>query len=152
MVAQSNPEQPGGRGEGTPLSPVQENKIVRMMLNPRRRWRITKEAKQAAMMATLNNLDDEDGRVRNAAVANLIRMEAQNQNDQHKAIDKRVPDLHEVGGQIQHRVSVAELVNDPNYVEWLRNRERDSDPRLIRANGHKGNGKPVDDGPSRNGH
>jgi hypothetical protein len=141
-----------GVGDGPYLRPTQHNKIVGMMLNPRRRWRLSKEAKQAAMMATLTNLDDEDGRVRNAAVANLIRMEGQNQADQHKAIDKRTPDLHAVAGTIDHRITAQELLTHPNYVEWLRSSEVDCESRAICANGHAGNGKPVDDGPSRNGH
>ncbi len=77
----TNGEEPGGKGDGSYISPVQANKLVGMMLNPRRRWKITKEAKQHAMSATIRNLDDEDGRVVNGAVANLIRMEGQNQTD-----------------------------------------------------------------------
>ena len=74
------------------------------------------------------------------------------QAERHKAIDKRLPDLHAVGGVVEHRVTAAELLDQTDYVEWLRARERDCDPRLVRTNGHAGNGTPVDDGPSRNGH
>lgn len=95
MIAPNKDNDPGGRGDAAPVSPVQHNKIVSMMLNPRRRWKLSKEAKQAAMAATLDNLADEDGRVRNAAVANLIRMEGQNQGDQHKMLDKLAPNSSE---------------------------------------------------------
>lgn len=155
MIAENKdkePEKDGGRGEGPYLTPVQQNKIVGMMVAKHRRWKLTKAAKNEAIATTLNNMGDEDGRVRNAAVANLVRMEAQNMADQHKAIDKRVPDLHEHGGVIEHRLTAQELLNQADYVEWLRKREQDSDPRLICTNGHKGNGEPVDDGPARNGH
>jgi hypothetical protein len=155
MVAATNPNEPdrtSGAGAGPHLTPVQQNKIVGMMLNKRRRWKLTKAAKNEAIAVTLNNMSDEDGRVRNAAVANMVRMEAQNQADHFKAVDKRVPDLHAVGGVVEHRITAQELLSETAYVEWLRERERDSDPRLIRANGHEGNGKPVDDGHTRNGH
>lgn len=71
-----------------------------------------------------------------------------------KMVDKITPDQHEHSGTISHdhRVTAKELLDTPDYVEWLRQRERDSDPRLIRANGHEGNGKSVDDGEPRNGH
>jgi hypothetical protein len=58
----------------------------------------------------------------------------------------------EHSGAIAQRITIEQLLETPDYVEWLRERERDSDPRLIRANGHEGNGKPVDDGHTRNGH
>ena len=147
-----DPSDAPGAGEGPHLTPVQKNKLVAMMLNPRRRWRLSKAAKHEAIAVTLNNFSDEDARVRNQAVANLLKMEAQNQIDQHKAIDKRMPDLHKVGGVVEHRLTVQELLEQPDYVEWLRARETDSDARPVCANGHAGNGQPVDDGPSRNGH
>lgn len=145
------PESPGGKGPSY-LSPTQENKIAATLLNPRRRWKITKSAKQAVMQAMLDNLTDDDPRVVNGAAANLIRMEAQNQADQHKMVDKKLPDLHTVGGVIEHYATVPELLVNPDYLEWLRERERSSDPRLICQNGHQGNGKPLDDGSACNGH
>jgi hypothetical protein len=87
----SEPENDGGRGEGPFLTPVQQNKIVGMMTAKHRRWKLTKAAKMEAIATTLNNMADEDGRVRNAAVANLVRMEAQNMADQHKLIEKQSP-------------------------------------------------------------
>lgn len=96
MIAPMTPSEPddaSGAGADAYLTPVQRNKIVSMMLNPRRRWKLTKEAKNAAMSATLDNLTDDDARVRNGAVSNMIRMEGQNMADQHKALDKHSPDL-----------------------------------------------------------
>ena len=158
MIAFGQPEseQPAtngtGEGGGPYLTKTQQNNIVKSILSRRRRWKLTPEAKRHAIAVTMANLEDEDGRVRNTAVANLLKMEGQNQLDQHKAVDKRLPDLLAVGGTVEHRLTAQELLTQPDYVEWLRERERDSDPRLISTNGHAGNGKPVDDGPSRNGH
>lgn len=146
------PERPGGKGDFAHLNPTQQNKLIAMMLNPRRRWKLTKAAKNEAIAVTLRNLDNPDARVRNQAVANMLRMEAQNQTDQHKAVDKHLPDLHAVGGVIEHRVTVQELLSESKYIEYLRECERNSDPRLICQNGHQGNGKPLDDGSARNGH
>ncbi|MCC7254289.1 hypothetical protein, partial [Hyphomicrobium sp.] len=42
------------------------------------------------------------------------------QAERHKAIDKRLPDLHAVGGVVEHRVTAAELLDQTDYVEWLR--------------------------------
>lgn len=145
---------PESKGEGGEpyLTKTQQNNIVKSMLSPRRRWKLTKEAKQEAIAVTIANMSDEDGRVRNTAVSNLIKMESQNQTDELKAIDKKLPDLHSIGGAVEHRHTATELLTEPDYVEWLRERERHSDPRIVCTNGHKGNGKPMDDGPSRNGH
>lgn len=145
------PESTGEGGESY-LTKTQQNNIVKSMLSPRRRWKLTKQAKQEAISVTLSNLHDDDGRVRNTAVANLLKMEGQNQADEHKVIDKKLPDQHTIGGPIEHRHTANELLQQPDYVEWLRQRERDSDPRLICTNGHAGNGKPLDDGSARNGH
>jgi hypothetical protein len=93
------PEKPGGRGDGPYLWPAEHNRIIRMMLNPRRRWKLTKAAKADAMATTMNNLADDDGRVRNSAVANLLKMERQNQADDHKLIDKIQPDQESITNQ-----------------------------------------------------
>lgn len=150
----SNGGEPGGKGHTGQLghTKTQDNKLVAMMLNPRRRWKLSKEAKAAAISATLDNLADEDARVRNGAVANLLRMEAQNQSDQHKAIDKKVPDLQAVAGVVEHRLTVADLLQNQQYIEWLRERERNSEPGIVCQNGHEGNGRSLENGSTRNGH
>jgi hypothetical protein len=79
-------------------------------------------------------------------------MEGQHQIARLKELDKNLPDLHSIGGAVEHRHTASELLTEPDYVEWLRERERHSDPRTICTNGYAGNGKPVDDGPARNGH
>jgi hypothetical protein len=61
-----------------------------MLLNPRRRWKVTDAVKKQALEITAGNLNDQDGRVQNGAVANLLRMEAQNQADQLAVL----PHLH----------------------------------------------------------
>jgi hypothetical protein len=153
MVAPTDDAWKPGEGDSTHLTPTQENHIVAGMLGKhRRRWKLTPKVKAFAIRATLTNLEDEDPRVRNGAVANLIRMEGQNIIDEHKSLDKRVPDLHAVACAIDHRITAQELLTHPSYVEWLRNSEVDSEPRPICQNGHAGNGQPLDDGHTRNGH
>lgn len=146
------PPESTGEGGGTYLTKSQENNIVKSMLSPRRRWKLTPKAKREAIAVTMANMQDHDGRVRNTAVANLLKMEGQNQADELKAIDKNVPDLHAIGGAVEHRHTAAELLSQSEYVEWLRQRERDSDARIVCTNGHARNGKPLDDGHTRNGH
>lgn len=150
--ADKQPDKGTGEGGGPYLTKTQENNIIKSMLSPRRRWKLTKAAKQEAIAVTIANMGDDDGRVRNTAVANLIKMELQNQTDELKAIDKKLPDMHNIGGAVEHRHTATELLTEPEYVEWLRERERNSDARLVCPNGHQGNGHAVDDGPARNGH
>jgi hypothetical protein len=71
------------------------------------------------------------------------------QAERHKFLDKTIPDQH------QHSMtgaSVSELLTEPEYIEFLRGRESYSLPSPVCTNGHQGNGKPLGDGPSRNGH
>lgn len=154
MIADANNQGGGGKpgeGDGTHLTPSQENRMIAGILGKhRRRWKLTPKVKAFAIGATVANLHDDDARVRNHAVANLIRMEGQNQADEHKAVDKRHPDLHEVNGTVAHQVTVQELLEHPDYVEYQRQQHRE--PRAICQNGYAGNGKPLDDGQSRNGH
>lgn len=153
MIAPANPndESPDsarGKGGDSYLKPAQQNILVGMMFNPRRRWRLNKAAKRQAIAITLANLDDEDGRVRNSAVANLLKMEAQNQGDQHKSMDKNMPDKHEHSGTIDHRHGLSTLLSEAEYVGYLRNRtsHEDSDAGLICQVREPGNGKPMENG------
>jgi hypothetical protein len=67
----------GGRGDSVPLSPVQQNKIVSLMIHEPR-WQLTAESKGEAVSYTRRNMASDDGRVSNGAVRNLIAMESQN--------------------------------------------------------------------------
>jgi hypothetical protein len=140
------PEKTSGEGDGPYLTPVQQNKIVSMMLNPRRRWRVSKAAKAEALDATISNMGDEDGRVRNAAVANLIRMEAQNLQDQHKMLDKLTPetgDLNQVAKELNNALTAAR-----EDVEYARLRRA----AAVRHSGKSGaNGTNGKSGPLANG-
>lgn len=101
---------------------------------------------ERATLETHDLLSNSDIRVKIEGVKAVVAMERQNQADEHKEADKSRPDLHAVANVVEHRVTVAELLNEPTYIEYLRERERDSDPRLVCQNGHQGNGKPLDDG------
>jgi hypothetical protein len=99
-----------------------------------------------AMVTTYQLQDSNDDRSKGIGVKCVLAMEAQNIVAASKAVDKIVPDLHQVGGGIDFRVTAVQLLEQPEYVEWLRTRECDSEPSDIRTNGHAGNGKPLGDG------
>ncbi len=97
-----------GRGKSDHyLTPVDENNIVATLLAARR-WKSTDEHKQVALGITTKNMGNEDARVSNAAVSNLIKMEAQNQADEHKLL----PDKHQLELTIGER---ARLVEDEDW-------------------------------------
>lgn len=105
----------GNARNSSGLTPREENRLVAMMLNPRRRWKVTKSAKTLAMDTIIKNLQSDDGRVSNGAVLNLLRMERQNQQDEHKLIDKAIPDMH--GGERAAALAAAleQARNDETY-------------------------------------
>ena len=86
---------------------------------------------------------NEDGRVSNAAVANLIRMEAQNQVDEHKA----QPDLVDVNVHAQkledpdfygNYDQLAAMAKATGIDPWVPREADDLRPPL----GENGNGSP----------
>jgi hypothetical protein len=158
MIAPHNDDKPrdpmGDYGGGVSAKRVrlEETRMLERAL--RERWPIPEHYREAIVTRQIRIAIDPGSSSREATSAArcLVSMEGQNLDDQHKAIDKRMPDLHAVGGLVEHRVTVAELLEHPEYADWLRERERHSDAGHASANGHAGHGKPVDDGPSRNGH
>lgn len=132
----------------TYLTPVQENKLVASMTNPRNRWEITERHKQAAIGVTVKNMSHNDGRISNAAVSNMLRMEAQNQADELAANGPHGPtELHLHSHQhVEARETVSTVLeNDHDYIDYLRQRalEADSVAGPVRAVGEPG---PVEDG------
>ncbi len=77
------PPVPGGRGEPIPLSPVQENQILRMAIA--QRWDIGRLEKKAGVGVTVRNMASPDGRISNNAVKNLLGMEKQNMEAEKQA-------------------------------------------------------------------
>lgn len=77
----AQPEINGGRGDEAPaLTPVAENKIASLMLHANREvWPITEKHEQLAVGVTARNMGNQDGRVSNGAVRNLIAMKGQMQ-------------------------------------------------------------------------
>jgi hypothetical protein len=122
----------------------------------RERWPIPDQFREPIINRQIRIAMDPASSPREATSAArcLVSMEQQNADIALKMLDKIVPDQHkhEVEGEIEHRLTTQELLAQPDYVEYLRKREQNSDPRLVRTNGHAGNGKPLDDGHSRNGH
>jgi hypothetical protein len=120
------PDAPGGKGDAY-LSPTQENKMLATVTNPRRRFKLTKEAKQIAIDMTIRNMRHDNGRVSNGAVANLIRMEAMNQAEAHAA--RKSEDDHP-----QH-------VENQQINIYLPSNGREAHPDERLSNGSNGNGK-----------
>lgn len=159
---QNEPDAAGGRGDAPReepyLSPVQENKIVASMLNksPKkgRRWSLEERHKATAIRVTMANMLDEDGRVSNAAVANMIRMESQNQADEHHAEGETV--THNHTGTIELSAVRQEMLKDANYIDYCRTHQINGDSGTVRSNGESGpleNGAaPGSAGPGHNGH
>lgn len=75
-----NPDAPG-EGDEPYLTPVQANKIVASLLNPRKRFPFNETVARFAIRQTIKNIKSPDPRVSNVAVANLIKMERLNQTD-----------------------------------------------------------------------
>lgn len=107
------------------------------------------ELLKAGFRLAMTSAQSDDPRGYAACMKIAIEVAKLAQTEQHKVLDKVLPDLH---AQVEARATVPELLVNPEYLEWLRERERSSDPRLICQNGHQGDGKPLDDGSARNGH
>lgn len=120
----------GGRGEGVYLTPKMQNKLIRMAV--RNRWKISKKDQQKAIEVTAANIACEDGRVSNGAVKNMIAMLAQNQKLVEMSSEpKAIQHEHHVTGSIVHAAVRGEIVNDPAYLEYLRNHQGDGDPGAV---------------------
>lgn len=81
LPAGERPAENGGRGEEPYLTPVQANKIASLMIHRHRRakgWKHTKANMQFALEVTEQNMANDDGRISNGAVRNLLAMNAQN--------------------------------------------------------------------------
>ena len=150
MIAPNRYDEDGGRGGKLRPEGMRDTRLLDRAI--RERWPIPEEYKRPIVERMYKIIANPRTKAREASVAArvLVAMEAQNQSDQMKVIDKSVPDLH--AHVVDHRVTVQELLTEPDYVDYLRYCEANSQPSLVRTNGHGGNGKPLDDGPSRNGH
>ena len=143
----------GGRGEDTnadeyPIAAAAYNKLVGSMLNPRSRWKISDPNKEFAVGVTVRNMGNEDGRVSNGAVANLIKMEAQNQAEDLKS----VPDLHlHAYADVEEQRTEARSIVAASRARRLsasQSSDRAADAGGGHAGGLGGNGQPGDVAPS----
>ncbi len=135
-IEQNPPESPGGRGEDSHLSPVQENKIVAMMLNKRNKFPVKSKHKRYAVETTERNMKDENGRVSNGAVANLIRMVKINQDEDKRLMPQTTGDTYIQNNTQVTNVSGVRIIqredfygNDAHTIE----RERDNSPEATEA-------------------
>lgn len=136
------------------IARYKEDRLLRRAI--KEDWPLTAEQRKRILDRQIDIATDPNQGSRDASRAAAILVNCRkNDNDKLlKVLDKVSPDQHELTGSIEHdhRVTAEELLKSPEYVEWLRQCERNSDARIVCTNGHKGNGKPVDDGFSRNGH
>lgn len=122
------------RGEGDYyLTPGEENRIIAKLLACKR-WKATDQHKEAALGVTVRNMANDDGRVSNAAVSNLIKMESQNQADDHRA----TPQIHDhrytitIEEQTHQLAEIDEYLGSGGVVveEAGRNTDSDSQPAI----------------------
>lgn len=162
-----NPDAPG-EGDEPYLTPVQANKIVSSLLNPRRRFPFDVKVAQFAIRQTIRNMKHSDARVRNVAVANLIKMEKINQNDDMARLAAAMGVIAPKGQHgTQVNVSVGVQVNqavqsavgtEPEYLDWVRQRElaEGGNPDVVGANGFAAEvpdtAPRLGAGPGSNGH
>lgn len=128
----------GGRGDGPYLTPVQQNHIFRMVLSKRRRFKITKAIREEMIEASRKNMKNQNGRVSNGAVANLIKMEAMNQRDEHVMlphINVNIP--FDPDARRSRIAALAERLGVDGVLEPPITGPTEVDPA---ANGHKANG------------
>lgn len=157
-------EPAGGKGGPSPrdesgLRPAEQNKLIRMALNDKpktvsRRFELTEFSKRLAIETTERNMLDEDGRVSNGAVANLIKMEALNQKESHHADGDLV--THNHTGTIELAAVRQELLKNANVIEHCRHDSQNGNPGPVCPNGESrplANGSaPGEAGPGHNGH
>ncbi len=98
-----NGKKPGGQGESprgeSGLTPSEEAALIATALNPRKRFRLSRELKREMVETSRQHMLDADSRVGVRGVANLLTMERLNQADDHKAIDKASPNEGNVTNQ-----------------------------------------------------
>lgn len=137
-----------GSGGLVHLSPTQDNIVIRMALNPRNRWELSEDDRKAAIRTTRRNMKNKDGRVRNQAVANMIRMEGQNQSDEHHAAGDTIHHEHTLSIE-QKLARLAELDEQFGTGNLLLAEVPGGSDGHPAANGHAqepngtSNGKPV---------
>lgn len=138
--------------EASGLVRGKEDRLLRRAL--REDWPLSAEQKRKIIERMAEIAIDPNHSARDAARAAAVLVTCRkNDNDKLlKVLDKVSPDQHALTGTVNHnhREVVQELLREPEYVDFLR--QADSDPSLVCTNGHAGNGKPLDDGHTRNGH
>ena len=133
-------------------SAVLDNAIVKLAIE--HRWPVSRRHKEAALGIISRNMAYENGVVSNGAVANLIRIEAQNQADEQHADKMAAPAS---GTNVNVNVGVAvqvesqlrqELLSDIDGLRILHEQalSEDSKPIIVAS------GKPSSNGHSTNGH
>lgn len=108
------------------------------------------ELLKAGFALAKSSAKGDDARGYSACMKIALEVAKLAQAERHKFIDKQIPDLH--SHEHSTGASIGEMLEHPEYVEWLRERERNSNPSPVCTNGHQGNGKSLANGSARNGH
>lgn len=136
------------------LTPKMQNKLIRMAV--RNRWKIKPEDQVKAVEVTVANMLAEDGRVSNGAIKNMLAMLSQNQKLVEMSSEpKPVQHEHHVTGSVVHAAVRGEVINDPAFLEYLRNHQSDGDTGAVcQSSGPtlEAGFAPEVPGPSTNGH
>lgn len=114
-----------GAGDEPYLTPVQGNKMVATILNQQKRFPYGTDVAKFAIRTTIRNMKDDDARVRNGAVRNLMAMARINQIDEHKMLEVALDVVNpkQSGVSVNVGVNVGDLVrqvmeSDPDYIKF----------------------------------
>lgn len=154
MIANGNhgenrpPEKNGGQGgpEHFHDGPGQTSDTRMIEQAVKRRWPIPEKFKEAIVrrqvrIATSKNSSNREA---SAAARCVLEMERQNQADEHKRLDKEVPDQH------AHSINITDvnelrrqLLDDSEYLDYQRGRAVSADAGAVCPNGKP---RPLEDG------
>ena len=128
---------------GTSLSGLIERAL-------RQGWPIPQRRRQKITERQCDIAEDPQSSPREATSAArcLAMMSSENAAIALKLLDKVVPDQHEIGGSVEHRVGLQTLLEDPDYVRYLRDRtvNQDCDAGAVCQIRESGNGAAVENG------
>lgn len=103
------------------------------------RWKIPERYQHVVPTVLLKLIEDSEAPIdiRLKAATLVARLHGQNQDDEHKRIDKSLPDLHQLDAKIDVAKGVKELLQDPDYLDYQREKavERDSNAGSLREVG-----------------
>lgn len=112
----------------------------------RQRWKLSRRNRRevAERMCDIAKAKTEKAAVSVLAGSVVVRMEGQNQSDEHHAEGETVKHLHALSGSADAIAAAAalrlEMMNDPRYLSAIREADivQDGNPGELRGNGERG--------------